>query len=162
MDEPAIAHRLTQLSTLLNERATRGPVVVCAVTKGFGAQAVQIAHRLGCEAIGENYAQEAIAKVAQVAPAHPPVHFLGRLQSNKIRSLASVVAVWQSVDRASLVDELVKRAPGAHIYVQVNATNEPDKGGCALHGTADLVRHARAGGLVVEGLMTVGPTDGHP
>jgi PLP dependent protein len=90
------------------------------------------------------------------------VHFLGRLQSNKIRSLASVVAVWQSVDRASLVDELVKRAPGAHIYVQVNAANEPDKGGCALHATADLVRHARAGGLVVEGLMTVGPTDGHP
>jgi PLP dependent protein len=162
LDEPAIAHRLTQLRTLLNERATRGPVVVCAVTKGFGAQAVQIAHRLGCEAIGENYAQEAIAKIAQVAPAHPPVHFLGRLQSNKIRSLASVVAVWQSVDRASLVDELVKRAPGAHIYVQVNATNEPDKGGCALHATADLVRHARAGGLVVEGLMTVGPTDGHP
>ena len=162
MDEPAIAHRLTQLRTLLNERATRGPVVVCAATKGFGAQAVQIAHRLGCEAIGENYAQEAIAKIAQVAPAHPPVHFLGRLQSNKIRSLASVVAVWQSVDRASLVDELVKRAPGAHIYIQVNATNEPDKGGCALHATADLVRHARAGGLVVEGLMTVGPTDGHP
>ena len=162
MDEPAIAQRLTQLRTLLNERATRGPVVVCAVTKGFGAQAVQIAHRLGCEAIGENYAQEAIAKIAEVASAHPPVHFLGRLQSNKIRSLASIVAVWQSVDRASLVDELVKRAPGARIYVQVNATNEPDKGGCALHAAADLVRHARMGGLVVEGLMTVGPTDAHP
>ena len=162
MDEPAIAQRLTQLRSQLNERATRGPVVVCAVTKGFGAQAVQIAHRLGCEAIGENYAQEAIAKIAEVASAHPPVHFLGRLQSNKIRSLASIVAVWQSVDRASLVDELVKRAPGARIYVQVNATNEPDKGGCALHAAADLVRHARMGGLVVEGLMTVGPTDADP
>ena len=162
MDEPAIAQRLTQLRSLLNERATRGPVVVCAVTKGFGAQAVQIAHRLGCEAIGENYAQEAIAKIAEVALAHPPVHFLGRLQSNKIRSLASVVAVWQSVDRASLVDELVKRAPGARIYVQVNATNEPDKGGCALIAAADLVRQARMGGLVVEGLMTVGPTDADP
>jgi hypothetical protein len=135
---------------------------VCAVTKGFGAQAVQIAHRLGCEAIGENYAQEAIAKIAEVAPAHPPVHFLGRLQSNKIRSLAGVVAVWQSVDRVSLVDELVKRAPGARIYVQVNATDEPDKGGCALHAAAGLVHQARVGGLVVEGLMTVGPTDGHP
>lgn len=162
MDEPAIAQRLTRLRTLLDERATRGPVVVCAVTKGFGAQAVQIAHRLGCEAIGENYAQETIAKMAEIAPAHPPVHFLGRLQSNKIRSLASVVSVWQSVDRVSLIDELVKRAPRARIYIQVNATDEPDKGGCALQAVAGLVDQARAGGLVVEGLMTVGPTDADP
>jgi uncharacterized pyridoxal phosphate-containing UPF0001 family protein len=70
--------------------------------------------------------------------------------------------VWQSVDRVSLVDELVKRAPGARIYVQVNATDEPDKGGCALDAAAGLVHHARVGGLVVEGLMTVGPTDAHP
>ena len=129
MDEAAVARRLAQLRDTVSRGATRGPVAICAVTKGFGSDAVRLAHRLGCDAVGENYAQETVAKIAEVGNEHPPVHFIGRLQSNKIRSLAGVVDVWQSVDRASLIDEIVKRAPGARIYVQVNATGEPDKGG---------------------------------
>jgi pyridoxal phosphate enzyme (YggS family) len=158
LDEAAVAGRLGRLRELIAQRATRGTVTVCAVTKGFGPEAVRIAHRLGCEAIGENYAQEAITKLGEVGREHPPLHFIGRLQSNKVRSLASVVAVWQSVDRVSVVEEIAKRAPRARIYVQVNATGEPDKGGCPIGDTALIVNHARSAGLVVEGLMTVGPT----
>lgn len=135
---------------------------MCAVTKGFGADAVSVAHRLGCDAIGENYAQEAVAKIAATGAAHPPVHFIGRLQTNKIRSLVGVVDVWQSVDRESVVDELAKRASGARIFVQVNATGEPDKGGCPPADVQRLVERARSGGLEVLGLMTVGPTNGDP
>ncbi len=121
-----------------------------------------MAHRLGCDAVGENYAQEAITKIAAVGGVHPPVHFIGRLQSNKVRSLVDVVSVWQSVDRASLIDEIAKRSAGAHIYVQVNATQEPDKGGCSPQEAPRLVERAQRAGLVVDGLMTVGPTDEDP
>ena len=162
MDESAVAQRLANLRRLVAAGATRGPVAVCAVTKGFGPEAVTLAHRLGCDAIGENYAQEAITKITAVGSAHPPVHFIGRLQSNKIRSLVGVVSVWQSVDRASIVEEIAKRSAGARIYVQVNATGESDKGGCEPRGVAGLVEQAQRSGLVVHGLMTVGPTDEDP
>ena len=59
------------------------------------------------------------------------MHFIGRLQSRKVRALAGVVDVWQSIDRPALVDELARRAPGARIMVQVNVSDEPQKGGCA-------------------------------
>jgi len=73
-----------------------------------------------------------------------------------------VVDVWQSVDRDSIVDELAKRAGGARIFVQVNATDEPDKGGCSINDVEGLVERARSRGLEVLGLMTVGPTNGDP
>lgn len=146
--------------------ALTGPraVRIVAVTKTFGPDAVRAAVAAGCDAIGENYAQELLAKTAALSPDEPwpEVHFIGRIQSNKVRSLASVVDVWQSVDRASVVHEIVRRAPGARILVQVNATGEPDKGGCAPHEIADLVATATSSGLAVLGLMTVGPTDGDP
>lgn len=159
MNEPAVAHRLEQLRKRISSHAVRGPVALCAVTKGFGADAVALAHRLGCDAVGENYAQETINKMASVDGPRPPVHFIGRLQSNKIRLLVGVVDVWQSIDRASLIEELAKRAPGAQIYVQVNATGEADKGGCDPGETEALVAQARGAGLTVLGLMTVGPTE---
>lgn len=162
MNEEAVAHRLEQLRGLIAQYAVHDTVAICAVTKGFDAEAVEIAQRLGCDAIGENYAQEAISKLAGVGASHPPVHFIGRLQSNKIRSLVDVVDVWQSIDRPSLIDELAKRAPGAHMYVQVNATGEADKGGCGLSEAEMLVTRARAAGLNVVGLMTVGPTEPDP
>lgn len=162
MDEAAVARRLAQLRDTVTRGATRGPVTLCAVTKGFGDDAVRVAHRLGCDAVGENYAQEAIAKIAACGAEHPPVHFIGRLQSNKIRSLVGVVDVWQSIDRPALIDELAKRAPGAHIYVQVNATGEAEKGGCSVTDTEALVNQARNAGLQVDGLMTVGPTTADP
>ena len=160
IDEAAVARRLTQLREQLERGARRGPVALCAVTKGFGPQAVAVAQRLGCDCIGENYAQEAISKIAATGAAHPPVHFIGRLQTNKIRSLIGIVDVWQSVDRESVIDELLKRASGSRIYVQVNATDEPDKGGCPPAEAPRLVERARDGGLEVLGLMTVGPTSG--
>lgn len=162
MNEAAVAQRLAQLRTTVEAGARRGPVTICAVTKGFGADAVRLAHRLGCDAVGENYAQETVAKIAESGAAHPPVHFIGRLQTNKVKALAAVVDVWQSVDRAVLVDEIAKRAPGAKVFIQVNATGEPDKGGCPLTDVAALVERARAAGLDVLGLMTVGPTTPDP
>jgi hypothetical protein len=87
---------------------------------------------------------------------------IGRLQTNKVRQLAGRVDCVETVDRAGLVDELSRRCPGMHVLVQVNATGEPDKGGCDPGDVGALVARASEAGLVVDGLMTVGPTTGGP
>ena len=112
--------------------------------------------------IGENYAQELLTKSSAASGAGLVIHFVGRLQSNKVRLVAPVVAVWETLDRSSLVDEIARRSPGATVLIQVNTTGEPDKGGCPPEEVAALLARARAAGLVVDGLMTVGPTGAGP
>jgi len=142
-------------------RARIGPEVeLVAVTKGFGPDAVRAAVVAGCPMVGENYAQEAIAKLAAVGDVGAELHFIGRLQSNKIPQLTSIVDVWESVDRSSLLDAIAKRKPGATVLIQVNATGEQDKGGCAPGELAALVDHGLNLNLDVNGVMTVGPTSG--
>jgi pyridoxal phosphate enzyme (YggS family) len=132
-------------------------VTIVAVTKGFGPDAIDAAVGAGCTDVGENYAQELLAKLPQLLVPRPRVHFIGRLQSNKVRLLAPVVDVWQSIDRPSLVAPLARHAPGAQVLVQVNISGEPQKGGCAPETTGALVDQVRAAGLTVTGLMGVGP-----
>ncbi len=144
------------------EAAGGGPdVTVVAVTKGFGVDAVEAALAAGLVDVGENYAQELSDKVAElVVPdgASPPrVHFIGRLQRNKVRHLAATVAVWQSVDRLALAREIAARAPGATVFVQLNLSGESQKGGCAPADAPELVARGRDLGLDVQGLMGVGP-----
>jgi uncharacterized pyridoxal phosphate-containing UPF0001 family protein len=79
-----------------------------------------------------------------------------------VRLLAGRVDVYETVDRASLVREVAKRAPGATVLVQVNATGEAGKGGCDPAEVAALIEACVAAGLTVDGLMTVGPTTGGP
>ena len=136
-------------------------VQIIAVTKTFPASAVNAVVAAGCSLIGENYAQDLLEKWPEVDVNHrPEVHFIGRLQTNKVRSLCQVVDVWQSVDRLSVVDEIARRAPGAQVMLQVNAAGESDKGGCAVSDLESLYEHCLALGLTVTGLMTVGPTNG--
>lgn len=132
-------------------------VRIVAVTKGFPAAAVDAAVRAGVGDIGESYAQELLAKAPAVAE-RPRWHFIGRLQTNKVRALAGLVDVWQSVDRATLGDELARRAPGARVLVQVNVSDEPQKGGCRRHELGPLVSRLRHQGLDVAGVMAVGAT----
>ena len=165
MNQALVATRVAELRDRISRAGGIG-VGIVAVTKTFGIDAWSDAKFAGCEAVGENYAQELIAKSQQVDRAERlPVHFIGQLQTNKIKSLFDIVDVWQSVDRASVVTELVKRqmtrtsAGRCEILVQVNTTSEIDKGGCDPTEVETLVHQARQGGLDVTGLMTVGPTD---
>lgn len=135
-------------------------VSILAVTKAFGPDAIEAALAAGCRSIGENYAQELIAKRDAAAAAE--VHFIGQLQTNKVRQIADLVDVYETVDRARLADEIAKRAPGARVLVQVDTTGEPGKGGCPIAELDPLVEHVLECGLRLEGLMTVGPTEGGP
>ncbi len=162
---PATSDVATRLDILRARIAAAGGgpgVEVLAVTKGFGPAAVTAAAAAGCAAIGENYAQELATKLDAVTRAGLDVHFIGRLQSNKVRQLAGAVDVFETVDRRSLVAEIARRAPGATVLVQVNATGEEGKGGCDPAAVADLVAAGAEAGLRVDGLMTVGPTAGGP
>lgn len=142
------------------ERPWTHRVGIVGVTKGFGAEAIDAAVTAGCDAIGENYAQEVLEKRATLERLRPEVQFLGRLQRNKVRQLVGLVDVWCSLDRTSVIDEVAKRAPGARVMVQVRTTDDPAKGGCSVDNVATLVDHATERGLRVEGLLTVGPTEG--
>jgi PLP dependent protein len=136
-------------------------VRLVAVTKGFDAAVARAAWEAGLVDLGENYAQELLTKQAALAEleAGPRWHFIGRLQSNKVRRLAPHVHLWQSVDRLALGEEIARRAPGATVLAQVNLTGESAKGGCAPGELPGLVEALTGLGLDVQGLMTVGPLD---
>lgn len=133
-------------------------VTIVAVTKGFGDDEVAAAVDVGLPDVGENYAQELAAKAA-VAPPAARWHFLGGIQTNKVRAIAPLVHLWHGVDRVEEAEAIARYAPGAALLVQVNASGETQKGGCAPEATEQLVDRCRELGLDVRGLMTVGPAD---
>ena len=158
IDPQEVALRVQQIRSEI-ARASSSPVAIIAVTKTFGHDAIRAAVIAQCDAVGENYAQEVLAKVAE-APIDLPVHFIGAIQSNKVRQLAPYISLWQGVDRLSVISELGKRAPGAEILLQVNATNEDTKSGVTPAEVESLLAAGQDAGLVVRGLMTIGPTSG--
>lgn len=163
IDESVVRENLHRIRDRI-ARAGGANVKVVAVTKALPAVAWSVASAVGCDALGENYAQEVTAKAAEVG-AHLPVHFIGQLQSNKVRQLTGLVDVWQTVDRESLLREIVKRAEdrgSPRIFVQLNSTGEAQKGGCEPTEVSRLVDLARHLGCQVEGAMTVGPTNADP
>jgi PLP dependent protein len=148
-------------------RAGRDPadVTLVAASKTVPAPVVAEVVALGVTDVGENRAQELVAKSDAVAVVtETPVrwHFLGRLQRNKVRSLASRVAWWQSVDREALGSTISRHAPEARVLVEVNLAGEPQKGGCTPSEAGPLTDALRGLGLRVEGLMTIPPQDGDP
>lgn len=132
-------------------------VALVAVSKTVPADRVIEAVAAGAIDLGENRAQELLAKAPLVAEAGCSArwHFIGRLQRNKVRALAPVVALWQSVDREDLAVEIARFAPGAAVLVQVNIDREPQKGGCDPAAVSGLVVRCRSEGLDVRGLMAV-------
>jgi pyridoxal phosphate enzyme (YggS family) len=155
----SVAERVEQARRRIGEAAARagrtGVVRLVAVTKGVEPRRMQEAIQAGVDAIGENRAQELLDKAPQMAGADPEWHFVGRLQRNKVASLAPFVTVWQSVDRPELGAALARRAPGARVLVQVNTAGDPAKAGCPPDGAGGLADGLAAAGLRVEGLMTV-------
>ena len=135
-------------------------VTLLAVTKGFGPEAVQTALAAGLVAVGENYADELVAKAAALAgePGPAPVwHYLGAIQRNKVPRLAPVVACWQGLGRIEEGRAIARRRPGARVLVQVDVAGLPGRGGVPPAEVPDLVADLRTEELDVAGLMAVGP-----
>lgn len=163
-----VRERVDSLRALIHDlRGDPRAVRIIAVTKTFDASALDVAAEAGCDAIGENYAQELLGKLPlRTGAVRLPVHFIGRLQSNKVKALFPHVDLWHTVDRPSLISALGKEARAAgttpRILIQVNSTGEDQKSGCTPADAAVLVDGAREAGLEVVGLMTMGPSDADP
>jgi uncharacterized pyridoxal phosphate-containing UPF0001 family protein len=132
-------------------------VEIVAVTKGFGVEAVRAALAVGLRSVGENYAQELMAKAADPGTAGASWHYLGAIHKRTVARLAGVVDCWQSVGRLEEGEALAARAPGARVLVEVALAQLPGRPGVSLEGAPLLVRQLEGLGLAVEGLMAVGP-----
>lgn len=168
-----IAERLATIESRLRS-AGRDDIEIVAVAKTFPASSVAAASLAGLTVIGESYAQEFEAKHDDFErdfgqPEEPDEdpsrraipavrwHFIGHLQRNKIRRIAHLVDVWQSVDRVPVALEIAKRAPGATVLLQVDISGEESKGGCRPGEVESLLETASTQGLIVKGLMAIGP-----
>ncbi len=175
----AIAERLTAVRKRIAAAADRAgrsaeEIELVGVSKRFPSADVVAAVRAGLRSIGESYMQEAVTKLPEVCEAleadgldPPRFHFVGRLQRNKARHALGHFDVVQTVDRASLGDELDRRAQAAGrrltILLQVNLSGEAQKGGAALEELPALLEAAAGWAhLEVSGLMTIPAADLDP
>jgi pyridoxal phosphate enzyme (YggS family) len=134
-------------------------VRIIAVTKTHGPDAVRAAEAAGLTDVGENRVQEALAKQDATGETGVAWHLIGTLQRNKARQVPGRFALVHSVDRTDLAVELDRRvSPGARqaILVQVNCSDEAQKGGVAPAGLLQLLEDVRGlERLEVRGLMTM-------
>jgi PLP dependent protein len=154
------------------EAAGRDPrsVTLIAVTKTYPASDVAALAQLGVLDVGESKDQEARAKVRELAGAVPVRwHLVGRLQTNKARSVVGYAFAVHSVDRPKLARALAdavareQRAQPLEVFVQVSLDGDPDRGGVRadeLDALADLV--AAREQLVLRGVMAVAPMQVDP
>jgi pyridoxal phosphate enzyme (YggS family) len=133
-----------------------GRIRIVAVTKGFGVDAVHAAHAAGLTEVGENYAQDLMAKAPYVAE---PVrwHFLGPIQRNKVRRLAPLITAWHCIDRPAAAAAVGAMAPGVEVLVEVNVVGDPARPGCPPEAVDELVKEVREQPVDLSGLMAVGP-----
>ncbi|MFJ6896463.1 YggS family pyridoxal phosphate-dependent enzyme [Streptomyces hokutonensis] len=147
----------------------RDEVTLIVVTKTYPASDVRTLAELGVRHVAENRDQDAAPKAAECADLALSWHFVGQLQTNKVRSVVGYADVVQSVDRARLVTALSKEAErsgrelGCLIQVALDAgvSGRGERGGVGPGGVgelADLV--AASPGLRLDGLMTVAPLTG--
>ncbi|MFJ9419522.1 YggS family pyridoxal phosphate-dependent enzyme [Streptomyces sp. NPDC101227] len=147
----------------------RDDVHLIVVTKTYPASDVRLLAELGVRQVAENRDQDAAPKAAECADLPLTWHFVGQLQTNKVRSVARYAGIVQSIDRARLVTALSKEAVraerelGCLIQVALDAESgeQGSRGGVAPDGVAALADAiAGAQGLRLDGVMTVAPLSG--
>jgi PLP dependent protein len=163
MDFPALPGSLARVREAVATHQAAGrwthPVRIVAVTKAHGPEAVRAAVAAGLTDIGENRVQEAMEKQDALAGVRVDWHLIGTLQRNKARHAVGRFALIHSVDRLDLAAELDRRAAEGTrqaVLVQVNCSDEPQKGGVEPGGVPALLD--ALGGftrLQVRGLMTM-------
>lgn len=162
----SVADRLQKIRSRINEACVacgRDPasVRVLAVSKLHSLHAIREAYDEGQKDFAENYVQEAIEKLDQLDSLPVRWHFIGRLQTNKIKYIGNRFEIVHSVDRAPVADQLerVSTRRRQDIFLQYNVGGEDSKGGASEAGVRDLLAHvvAKCPALRVLGLMVMPP-----
>ena len=147
----------------------REEATLIVVTKTYPASDVRLLAELGVRHVAENRDQEAAPKAAECADLPLIWHFVGQLQTNKVRSVCSYADVVQSVDRKRLVDALSGAAVGAarelgvliQVALDVDSGERGQRGGVGPDGVSALADAVvAADGLLLDGVMTVAPLAG--
>ena len=143
-----------------------GEIQLCAATKMNDADAVRQAIAAGVDCCGENRVQELVLKSTQNAYAGAPVHFIGHLQTNKVRLVVGHVDLIQSVDSAHLLQainaEAGKQSLIQNVLLEVNIGREASKGGFAPEEILPFLEHIdEFRNIRVRGLMAIPPISHH-
>lgn len=137
-------------------------ISLCAATKMNDAEAVRRAIAAGVDCCGENRVQELVAKSAENAYAGAPVHFIGHLQTNKVRQVVGRVDLIQSVDTEHLLQAIDREAGRQgivqNVLLEVNVGNEPSKSGFLSDEILPFMENiAQYPNVCVRGLMAIPP-----
>ena len=146
-----------------------GSVTLVAISKTFGAEAIEPVIAAGQRVFGENRVQEAKAKWPSLLARHSGIelHLVGALQSNKAKDAVALFDAIHSVDRASLAEalakEIARQARRPLLFVEVNTGGESQKSGVKPQDADAFIAACRdRHGLVVSGLMCIPPVEEAP
>jgi pyridoxal phosphate enzyme (YggS family) len=144
-----------------------GEILLCAATKMNGTSAVREAVAAGVDCCGENRVQELQKKQPVGAYEGVPVHFIGRLQTNKVKYIVGKVALIQSVDRVELLETIEKTAAKLgvvqDILLEVNIGQEESKSGFTPEGAAQIASEmGKFPACHLRGLMAIPPVSRYP
>ena len=166
-----IADNLTHITERITDvcqscRRDPASVRLVAVSKKKPAADIEAAFRAGQRLFGESYVQECVAKIDEVS-VEAEWHFIGALQSNKVKYLRGKVDMIHSVDRLSLAEEIDRQwrkdNTSVDILLQVNLGEEASKAGTTAGDLIDLVRKVAAlPHLRIKGLMALPPWEEDP
>ena len=155
-----VRQRIAQAETAASRDASS--VALLAVSKTFPAEDVRAVFEAGQRAFGENYVQEAVAKIAALADLRDQIrwHFIGPLQSNKTKVVAENFDWVHSVDRLKIAERLSEQRPESmaalNVCLQVNVSGEASKSGVAPAEALALARRIAAlPRLRLRGLMAI-------
>ena len=137
-------------------------IKLCAATKMNNADAVRQAIAGGVDLCGENRVQELVQKQSENAYEGAPVHFIGVLQTNKVKQVVGKVDVIQSVDRMNLLEAIQKEAAKQgivqDILLEINIGEEDSKAGFKAAEVLPLLEHiSEFPNIFVRGLMAIPP-----
>jgi PLP dependent protein len=160
---PGLAERLASAQAQVADAAAEAgrdvsEITTIVVTKFHPASLVRELAGLGVTNVGENRQQDAGPKAAELRDLDLTWHFIGQLQSNKVRAVLEYARVIQSVDRASLVGAIEAAELPVDVFIQLNLTDDPARGGVTPDAVEALAeRVLRAPTLNLRGLMAVAP-----
>ena len=161
MDVQTIKQRVQALKKEIDKGNSYGErVLLVAATKTQSAEAINAAIEGGVDAVAENKPQEFRDKHDLLLPC--PRHFIGHLQTNKIKYLLGKIDLYHSCDREELALELARRSKNAgivsNVLIQINIGEEESKGGYAYETAKETyLRLAQTEGLKVKGFMAMLP-----
>ena len=152
----------------IRSAASDGEVELLLATKTVSAEVINaLSERTGTLLIGENKVQELLEKYGELEKERLHIHFIGHLQTNKVRQIIDKVELIHSLDRIELAAEISKRAKAKGIrmpvLIEINIAKEPEKSGVMPEDTESFVREAaRYEGLQIMGLMTMAKAGSTP